>query len=1524
MTSVLLLCTLITPILANGFYHQEYNYQTSSSSYKNHELQHHNEDEGFYSKDGDLEGRFRPRVNAHSQHSEYVNPKMQHGYRIGTDRTSSFGQLHAQNRYRMNEPFEGGAYGMVTPVHDYGISSNLRQVTANLQREMEAELQRAVYDHAQRAMAYGGITQAQIDTDRRVLEEELRRNVTMRLQEALKMQYGNQGIRGAYSYSIQNGRLQPTANYNNQELADLTRQLEEELIRHLDQQVQTYYRTEVHTHTQRNTYRVNGGEYPGALQARPPVYHQPYPPPHPNPVLAKPDSITTVATRVQTELNEILNKILEDTQKRYFAENSYQNPSINYDAILAHLQDELRANITFHFDDQIKRAYGYSNYASKYSVEDIENLRRQIEANLITKLNRDFNRQRERFFHTHQPMYQPIPANHVYYPVNQVHQVDVANLQRQMQEQLSRQLQEALMRQSYSQAMYSGHSGFNSQAHYQRALEQLSAELNRNLTRQMEQLNAQQYQIGVHDAQLATMRNQLQHDLMRQLQQGLQQSYSQYSSWSSSSRSSSNSHNYRPVRGFDANLYRQYGTSSDLVGEDCMMGDDPGVKRTRRGALTQENDDLTQQTEDLTQQSQEIAQDEGQTEDLTQQTEDLTQQSQDMTQQTEDLTQQSQDMTQQTEDLTQQVQSEDSSGKPIRSKDVFWPLSQDLTQQSQDLTQQSQDLTQQSQDLTQQLQTQNDLEKPQRAEDVFESQSQDLTQQTQDLTQPGKPKYQVQIGPAVSQEPTPHYHAEYFRPSQDLTQQSQDLTQPKYHSQIGPAVSQEPTPHYHAEYYRPSQYLTQQSQDLTQQTQPGEPRYYSQLGPAVSQEPTPHYHAEYFRPSQDLTQQSQDLTQPGKPMYQSQMGPAVSHEPTPNYHAEYYRPSQYLTQQNQDLTQQTQDLTQPGKPIYISQNGPSVSQEPITRYYSKYNPVAIDPVPQYQDYMRPSQDLTQPKLYSQTGPGVYQKRGPIVYHQLDNVAPSQDLTQQSQDLTQPKSYSQIGPTVYRKPSPIVYQEAEYDPTNQDLTQQSQSMIGPPVESPTPKPIYAENIRLHSQDLTQPIDQQKPTDTNMKYVVYDPTFYDSHQTPKRQYLTQQSQDLTQQTQDIQASKPYQSMLGSPVESYTPKPTYAEILRQHSQDLTQQSPYQQKPNDTNMKYVMYNPIYYHSRQTPKNNDLTQQSQDLTLNNQGQVDIGPPDSYQQSPVDTEPLQSQDLTQQSQDLTQQSQDLTQQSQDLTQNSEPFNQQQQNDYGSVDPLYTSTYDWRPGKQNFGNSVGQRVNYFESLNKPTSRPPKFDELRFQSENPSQDLTQQSQDLTQQSQDLTQQSQDLTQQTQNLRKPIVGTPDLTQQSQDLTQQSQDLTQQSQDLTQQSQDLSQQSQDLTQQDLTTPPTAQNSQKKLSQAQEESQRLLDLLRRQSQENQNIGPMNYSPKPVYADYGGQQIQVGTTRQLRPNEAPGRKLEPQTAQVDTIPDQETQTVRDIEPVEPQVASEVQQVDDTTGTTTKKPGWWTRFKNKIG
>ncbi|KAJ8942694.1 hypothetical protein NQ314_010018 [Rhamnusium bicolor] len=69
-------CALAVP---NGYYHQEYNYKTSASSYKNNELQHQTDDQGYYRKDGDLEGRARPRVDANSEHSEYVNPNLRNG-----------------------------------------------------------------------------------------------------------------------------------------------------------------------------------------------------------------------------------------------------------------------------------------------------------------------------------------------------------------------------------------------------------------------------------------------------------------------------------------------------------------------------------------------------------------------------------------------------------------------------------------------------------------------------------------------------------------------------------------------------------------------------------------------------------------------------------------------------------------------------------------------------------------------------------------------------------------------------------------------------------------------------------------------------------------------------------------------------------------------------------------------------------------------------------------------------------------------------------------------------------------------------------------------------------------------------------------------------------------------------------------------------------------------------------------------------------------------------------------------------
>jgi hypothetical protein len=1540
MKPAVLLCAVLASTLAkpNGFYHQEYNYQTSSSHYKNHELQHRNQDEGFYSKDGDLEGRLRPRVNAHSQHSEYVNPKLQHGYRLGTDRTSSFGQLHAQNRYAggdppFTQPEMGGAFGFAPPHQSYGIDSNLRQVTTSLEEEMERELQRAVYDHYQRAVAYGGgISQAQIETDRRLLEEELRRNVTMRLQEALKQHYGNQGIRGAYSYSIIDGRLQPSANYHNQELTDLTRQMEANLMKHLERQVQTYYHTRVDTavHTQRNTYRRVGDNYPGELQQRPiyqphphgevPIRPQPHPhgqvpihmQPHPQPIPIGhiPDSITTVATRVQTELNEHLNKILEDTQHRYFSERNFQNRgAYNYDAILAQLQEELRANITLQFDEQIKRAYGYTNYvASKYSVEDIENLRRQIETNLLTKLNRDFLKQRDKFFQMFR-VYEaprPIPANHVYYPVNTVHhQGEMAAVHRQMQEQLSRQLQAALMQQSYRQAhMYTGEaSNFNPQAHYQATLDQMTAELNRNLTRQMEQISSQQYQSGAYGAQLAAMRNQLQHELMRQLQQGLQQSYSRYSSWSSSA-SSSSSGNYRQVRGFDPNLYRSYGTSGGVsaLGEDCMMGDDPSAYQQKDSDedLTQQTEDLTQQTEDLTQQTQDH-------DDLTQQVQthdDLTQQTQD----DEDLTQQVQthdDLTQQTqddEDLTQQVQTHD-----------------DLTQQTQDdedLTQQVQthdDLTQQTQDdedLTQQVQTHDDLTQQTEGYEDLTQQSQthdDLSQQSQthdDFTQQrqlGSQKPPVVLGPSVYQKPPPRMMQTYSyhpRTHDDLTQRRQTHDD-----------------------------LTQQTQDdLTQQTQSFD--YYMRRPQVDLPKPTPRYQSNPLNQNQNPTPNMMGMPGPPAPTRPAEVQnhriieahrtieppievqtitplyskPVVGQQPQQVQTSSLYsRPGgirrdplydPYLTQQTQDLTQQVQ----PGVNTYRS-------YPPAERYRTTYQVPAQEQYPQrntvnhrvqyYEGLNRRSQQQEWRNKIRNQYHGLITKplsRG-------DQIEDGHILTQQTQNtglgtLQQPQN--QLGQQI---------DDSDLAQQTQDLLgQQTDDSFGELQQSQNPLAQQIDNAGLTQQTQDPGFGKLQIGDQQGQQLVDltpQQNQYDGFG-PSQQ--TQHSRGLSQQTEEFAplqiGSRPQQQIQSSsyrryPLPSVPPQPIGGPV--QQTQNNFPQSQTQQT----------WDP-------TQQSRGLTQQSQDLN----------------QQPQDWS-QQNQELTQQTQDLIRQTSDLPHQSRDLTQQSQSLSQQPQ--------------DW-------------------------------------SEN-NQDLTQQTQDLTQQSEDLTQQTQDLTQQSEDIDQPIE--PQVASNKIFQDQPSQQLKQQTQDLIQR---------EINQSQPVSTDVASTERTQQEEAERKSQKLIDLLKNQAQRNKEkqqqqeqqqqdlkLGPMEYHPQPVYSFVDGHPVQVGTTRQLPRNQYQVQQIPesvPQESEDQQQPikpvygtddqqvsttkqlqqgrsltsespnqvnygteqehEQESETVRDIEPIEPQVASEVQQIDgpvppeeplDGNATTTKPGFWsrqWTSIKNKVG
>lgn len=102
-TTLLCLAVLGSTIaVPNGYYHQEYNYKTSASAYKNNELQHKTDDQGYYKKDGDLEGRMKPRVDSNSEHSEYVNPNLrnsQYGHNYGGSDLTSNGQMMAQNSY---------------------------------------------------------------------------------------------------------------------------------------------------------------------------------------------------------------------------------------------------------------------------------------------------------------------------------------------------------------------------------------------------------------------------------------------------------------------------------------------------------------------------------------------------------------------------------------------------------------------------------------------------------------------------------------------------------------------------------------------------------------------------------------------------------------------------------------------------------------------------------------------------------------------------------------------------------------------------------------------------------------------------------------------------------------------------------------------------------------------------------------------------------------------------------------------------------------------------------------------------------------------------------------------------------------------------------------------------------------------------------------------------------------------------------------------------------------------------------
>ncbi|XP_045467657.1 uncharacterized protein LOC123676046 [Harmonia axyridis] len=634
----------------NGFYHQEYSYKSSSSSFKNNELQHKNEDQGFYTKDGDLEGRVKPKVNSQSQHSEYTNPKLlsgSSGYQTagytgasGANYASSdrlFGGLNGgqsvdgyasadrvidlsngYNRgystsqgYGANQGFgtshnygslhngyggssskygytQGGStYGYMqhggsqSNLGSYTTNANLNAMMQRLQDDMTRQLEHAIYKQYQTSGYTTSVSNNQMNADIRILEDELRRNLTRQLQDSLRTQYGTS------TYQIIEGQPSTVPNYSNQELAALTRRLENDLIGKLHQNVRTTYNKETsNTYVSSNTYRpvvvypaTTSRPYyerpilttPGAIRYIPAqTIYQETPSNIRYTPIPNPESLTQIASRTQSEVNSHLDTALQNLYSTYLQTDSQSYYTVtDFDNEVNRIRDEIIRNLTYNMDDQIRRNYGqqilkndyYYTISTNgdistqynYNSRDYENLKKQVQENLLRKLNQTVNTYRDQYQRrqsqyressnvyvvTHRPVY--------YTSGNQMY--DYSDLQKQ----LSQQLQNALNTRKYSQSSsYSTSASYNPQA-YQTSLDELSRELQRNLTEQLSNYRAQAsssssssygYMSGTSggNADFESMKNQLQNQLMSQLRQGLQNQhrYSASASYSASSSSSAN------------------------------------------------------------------------------------------------------------------------------------------------------------------------------------------------------------------------------------------------------------------------------------------------------------------------------------------------------------------------------------------------------------------------------------------------------------------------------------------------------------------------------------------------------------------------------------------------------------------------------------------------------------------------------------------------------------------------------------------------------------------------------------------------------------------------------------------------------------------------------------------------------------------------------------------------------------------------------------------------------------------------
>lgn len=414
MKRILLFITvfILTQAKPNGLYHQQYQYQSSSSQYRNNQLQQKTQDEGYFSQHGDLAGRQEPITDSYSSHIRYTNPKSATGddedltqqtedfdskalklQQHGSTHGSSYGAsgLRHQPSYSQQDLSNSGSYGSRSSYsysgsyntgsryantgNSYNQNTELQALEQKLQEDLSRQLQTAVASNGHRqssySTSYSNNGNINADAELQRLQEELSRNLTQQLQQ--EIQRSSSGHRGSYSYTISTGH--PHSSYNNQDLQQLQRNLQSNLENQLRESLQQQQNGNTQKVYVVKTYGINS-------------------------------NLGSITKQIEDELSQ---KLQDAVRNQHLQSSSYSHyystNSAQMNADLEKLKEELRRNLTQQLEEQLQKTYGSQGSRGSYSYtistsgkysptanydnQELNDLKKQLENNLLNQLEKD-------------------------------------------------------------------------------------------------------------------------------------------------------------------------------------------------------------------------------------------------------------------------------------------------------------------------------------------------------------------------------------------------------------------------------------------------------------------------------------------------------------------------------------------------------------------------------------------------------------------------------------------------------------------------------------------------------------------------------------------------------------------------------------------------------------------------------------------------------------------------------------------------------------------------------------------------------------------------------------------------------------------------------------------------------------------------------------------------------------------------------------------------------------------------------